>query len=65
MDRHLYPLPDEVNGGSLEHCKNFRTCRELKILDRLPRNERDELKTNINYNSRQHANGNNREYRPP
>jgi hypothetical protein len=65
MDRHLYPPYDEVNGGSFEHRKNFRTRCELKILDRLPRNERHELKTDINYNSRQHTDGNNREYRSP
>src|SRR5262249_49122447 len=64
MDRHLSPLYDEVNGGSFEHREYFRARRELKILDGLPRNQSHELKSNINYNSRQHADGNNREHRP-
>src|SRR5438034_712405 len=58
MDCHLYPLRDEMNGRCFKHRKYFRPGSKLQILDSLPRDECHEFKSDINYNSRQHAGGN-------
>src|SRR5207244_10326216 len=65
MDRHLYPLHDEMNGRGFEDREYFRAGSQLQILDSLARDECHELKSNIHYNSRQHAGGNDCDNRPP